>query len=143
MVLSNYLVKMSDTCRSPPRRITPTRKVIARDNIAKSAQSQRCYKLKGGITEFSRQLRAENDNRLCNSRIRGAGEVFHLPWRQSSPHRPIARFRSDHSTIAEYAPLGGQSLPCASKSATWILMFTTAPLSRFRGMMWRCSVMTK
>ena len=33
--------------------------------------------------------------------------MFHLPWRQSSPHRPIARFRSDHSTIAEYAPLGG------------------------------------
>lgn len=85
---------MSDTCRSPPRRITPTRKVIARDNIAKTAQSRRCYKLQGGITEFSRQLRAEDAKRLCNRRIRGAGEVFHLPWRQSSPHRPHRHFGS-------------------------------------------------
>ena len=60
-----------------------------------------------------------------------------------SPHRPIARFHSNPPTIAEYAPMRGQSLPCASKSASWILMFTTAPLSRFRGMMWRCAVMTK
>lgn len=143
MELSNYLVKMSNTCRSPPKRITLLRKVVPLDNIAKTANKQQCYLPQAGISEFSRQLRTENDNRLCNSRLRGAGEVFLLLLSAKTSHRPITRFRSDHSTIAEYAPLGGQSLPCASKSASWILMFTTAPLSRFRGIMWRCAVMTK
>ena len=134
---------MSDTCRSPPNRITLHREVITIDIIVKTAKNQRCYLLKVGITEFSSLLRVKNAKRLCNSRIRGAGEVFHLLLSAKTSHRPIARFRSDHSTIAEYAPLGGQSLPCASKSASWILMFTTAPLSLFRGLMWRCSVMTR
>ena len=87
MALSNYLVKMSDTCRSPPNRITLHREVITRDNIDRVAQSRRCYKLQGGITESSRQLRAENDNQLCNSQLRGTGEVFHLLPSVKTPHR--------------------------------------------------------
>ena len=94
---------MSDTCRSPPNRITQPREVVPLDNIVKTAQSRRCYKLQGGITEFSRQLRAENDNRLCNSQLRGTGEVFHLLPSVKTSHRPIARFRSNPPTIAEYA----------------------------------------
>ena len=84
---------MSDTYRSPPKRITQPREVVARDNIAKAAQSQRCYKLKGCITEFSRQLRAKKDNRLCNSQLMGTGEVFHLLPSVKTPHRPQSFFR--------------------------------------------------
>lgn len=103
IALSKYLVKMSDTCRSPPNRITLHREVITRDNIDRVAQSRRCYKLQGGITESSRQLRAENDNQLCNSQLRGTGEVFHLPWRQSSPHSPQSFSALALVLRAEYA----------------------------------------
>ena len=88
MALSNYLVKMSDTYRSPPKRITLPRKVITADNIAKSAKYQQCYHLRGGITEIFSLLRAENDNQLCNSRLRGAGERISLATVCKDPHRP-------------------------------------------------------
>lgn len=64
MALSNYLVKMSNTYRSPPKRITLPREVVARDNIARDTKYRQCYLHKAGITEFLRQLRVENDNQL-------------------------------------------------------------------------------
>ena len=94
MALSNYLVKMSNTCRSPPKRITLLRKVVPLDNIAKTANKQQCYLPQAGISEFSRQLRTENDNRLCNSRLRGAGEVFLLLLSAKTSHRTAERERA-------------------------------------------------
>ena len=97
---------MSNTYRSPPKRITLPREVVARDNIARVAQSRRCYKLQGGITESSRQLRAENDNQLCNSQLRGTGEVFHLLPSVKTPPPRSYRFDDLASQIAEYAMCG-------------------------------------
>ena len=55
---------MSNTYRSPPKRITLPREVVARDNIARDTKYRQCYLHKAGITEFLRQLRVENDNQL-------------------------------------------------------------------------------
>ena len=118
MALSNYLVKMSNTCRSPPKRITLLRKVVPLDNIAKTANKQQCYLPQAGISEFSRQLRTENDNRLCNSRLRGAGEVFLLLLSAKTSHRTAERERAttkEPSGICERCAV--KSMACEPKSA--------------------------
>lgn len=52
MVLSNYLVKMSNTYRSPPKRITLLREVITTNNIAKTANISNVIFSKAALRKF-------------------------------------------------------------------------------------------
>ena len=130
MELSNYLVKMSNTCRSPPKRITLLRKVVPLDNIAKTANKQQCYLPQAGISEFSRQLRTENDNRLCNSRIRGAGEVFHLLPSVKTPPPPSIVFPPSPSpSERNMRAMSGQIVGVRAKIGLPNLDSTATPIS--------------
>ena len=115
MTSSNYLVKMSNTGRNPPKRITPPRKAETIDNIAQTAKLQQCYLHWSGITEISRQLRAENAKRLCNSRLRGAGERISLATVCKDPPPPSYICREfQYDTLSEYA-MNGRILNKSSK----------------------------
>lgn len=145
IALSKYLVKMSDTCRSPPNRITQPREVVPLDNIVKTAQSRRCYKLQGGITEFSRQLRAENDNRLLHSRLRGAGGSIPPATVCKDPPPPSIVFPPSPSPFERnMRVMRGQIVDVRAKIGLPILVFTATPLSCQRqGYTLRCAVMTR
>ena len=64
-----------------------------------------CKESKNGakIWQVFSLLRAENANLLCNSRLRGAGEVFHLLPSVKTPHRPQSFLRLALALRAEYA----------------------------------------